>query len=48
MRTSNSIRSAQNLPIVGRKQRGVALLLTIFGLLLLTAVAVAMLYSSNS
>ncbi|HET8824894.1 MAG TPA: hypothetical protein VFM77_07190, partial [Terriglobales bacterium] len=48
MRTSNSIRSAQGLPGVARKQRGVALLLTIFGLLLLTAVAVAMLYSSNS
>lgn len=31
-----------------RDERGVALLLTIFGLLLLTAVAAAMLYSSNS
>jgi hypothetical protein len=30
------------------KERGVALLLTIFGLLLITAVAVAMLYSSDS
>lgn len=48
MRTSNSIRSAQGSPVTARKQRGVALLLTIFGLLLLTAVAVAMLYSSNS
>jgi hypothetical protein len=48
MRTSNSIRSQQGLPVTGRRQRGVALLLTIFGLLLLTAVAVAMLHSSNS
>ena len=48
MRTSNSIRCAQGSPVLARKQRGVALLLTIFGLLLLTAVAVAMLYSSNS
>ena len=48
MRTSNAMRSTQDLPTVARKQRGVALLLTIFGLLLLTAVAVAMLYSSNS
>jgi len=48
MRTSNPIRNEQVLPAVARKQRGIALLLTIFGLLLLTAVAVAMLYSSNS
>src|SRR5581483_4714720 len=32
----------------GRGQRGVALLLTVFGLLLLTAVAAAMLFSSNT
>jgi len=38
MRTSNRI----------REERGIALLLTIFGLLLITAVAVAMLYSSDS
>jgi hypothetical protein len=31
-----------------RKERGIALLLTIFGLLLITAVAMAMLYSSDS
>jgi hypothetical protein len=48
MRTSNSIQTAREFPSNARKQRGVALLLTIFGLLLLTAVAVAMLYSSNS
>jgi hypothetical protein len=41
MKTSNHIRK-------DRKERGIALLLTIFGLLLITAVAVAMLYSSDS
>ena len=48
MRISNSIQAMRELPASGRKQRGIALLLTIFGLLLLTAVSVAMLYSSNS
>ena len=47
MSTSNSIQTARE-STRGRNQRGIALLLTIFGLLLLTAVAVAMLYSSNS
>jgi len=41
MRTSKHIRK-------DRRERGIALLLTIFGLLLITAVAVAMLYSSDS
>jgi len=41
MSTTNHIRK-------DRKERGIALLLTIFGLLLITAVAMAMLYSSDS
>src|SRR5215467_5117976 len=35
-------------PKPGRQERGIALLLTIFGLLLLTAIAAAMMFSSDS
>ncbi|HEX6805324.1 MAG TPA: hypothetical protein VF133_16720 [Terriglobales bacterium] len=35
-------------PKAGRQERGIALLLTIFGLLLLTAIAAAMMFSSDS
>jgi hypothetical protein len=40
--------STTNYTRKDRRERGIALLLTIFGLLLITAVAVAMLYSSDS
>src|SRR5262249_58361853 len=50
---TNHISSVNDIPTrrlsVGRReQKGVALLLTIFGLLLLTAVAAAMMFSSDS
>ena len=54
MKTTNSIRKLRSMPLTAadpsraRKERGIALLMTIFGLLLLTAVAVAMMYSSDS
>ena len=49
MSTTNSIVSEVRMPArTIRQERGVALLMTIFGLLLLTAVAVAMMYSSDS
>jgi hypothetical protein len=49
MTTVNPIENEMRIPRTAlRQERGVALLMTIFGLLLLTAVAVAMMYSSDS
>jgi len=49
MSTTNSIVNEVGMPARAvRRERGVALVMTIFGLLLLTAVAVAMMYSSDS
>src|SRR6476659_2045204 len=49
MSTSNSVQNELRVPdTTFRRERGVALIMTIFGLLLLTAVAVAMMYSSDS
>ena len=49
MSTTNSVQNELRVPpTLGRRERGVALLMTIFGLLLLTAITAAMLYSSNS
>ena len=48
MTTNTLMRNVGRKPAVSRRERGIALLMTIFGLLLLTGIAVAMMYSSDS
>src|SRR5262249_32039608 len=48
MTTNNLLRNVRRNRAFSRQERGIALLMTIFGLLLLTGIAVAMMYSSDS
>jgi len=48
MTKNNFVRNSGRTPAFLRRERGIALLMTIFGLLLLTGIAVAMMYSSDS